>query len=65
MDAVGRACIMHRRDKKCIQNFSRFIKINIIGVGWETVDWIRLAQERAQWRSVVLNFVKIGDIFSS
>lgn len=65
MEDLGRAFIMHRRDKKCIQNFSRCIKINIKEVERETVDWIHWAQDRVHWRSVVLNFVKIVDLFSS
>jgi hypothetical protein len=35
------------------------IKINIIELGWDGVDWIALAEERDQWRfpvRTVMNF---------
>jgi hypothetical protein len=30
-----------------------YIKIDLIEVGWDGVDWIDVAQERNQWRAVV------------
>jgi hypothetical protein len=29
------------------------IKINLGGIGWDTMDWIDLAQDRDQWRALV------------
>jgi hypothetical protein len=29
------------------------IKMNLEEIGWEGVDWIRMVQDRDQWRTVV------------
>jgi hypothetical protein len=29
------------------------IKMDLIAIGWEGVDWIDLAQDRDQWRALV------------
>jgi hypothetical protein len=29
------------------------IKIDLIEIGWDGVDWIDLAQDRDQWRALV------------
>jgi hypothetical protein len=29
------------------------IRMNIRGIGYESVDWIHLAQDKDQWRAVV------------
>jgi hypothetical protein len=29
------------------------IKINLIEIGWDDMDWIDLAQDRDQWRALV------------
>jgi hypothetical protein len=29
------------------------IRMDLSVIGWESVDWIRLAQDRIQWRAVV------------
>jgi hypothetical protein len=29
------------------------IKIDLIEIGWEGMDWIDLAQDRDQWRALV------------
>jgi len=29
------------------------IRLDLMGVGWEAVDWIRLAQDRDKWRALV------------
>jgi hypothetical protein len=29
------------------------IKMNLIEIGWDGVDWIELAQDRDQWRALV------------
>jgi hypothetical protein len=26
------------------------IKIDLVGIGWEDVDWIHLGQDKDQWR---------------
>jgi len=50
---MGGACSTHGRDEKFIH------KMGFIETGWEDVGWIRLAQDRVQWRALmnnVLNF---------
>jgi hypothetical protein len=29
------------------------IRVNLRGIGWESVDWIILAQDRIQWRALL------------
>jgi hypothetical protein len=29
------------------------IKMNLIEIGWDGVDWIELAEDRDQWRALV------------
>jgi hypothetical protein len=30
-----------------------YIKMDLIGMGWDGVDWIGLAQDRYRWRALV------------
>ena len=60
------ACIGHRAESSCIQNFggdkrplerSRHrwenkMKVNLQQTGWRTADWVDLAQDRNRWRLV-------------
>jgi hypothetical protein len=47
------------------------IKMNVIEIGWEIMNWIHLAQKRDQWQAVhntVMNFrvlLKIGNVLHS
>jgi hypothetical protein len=34
--------------RRCADN----IRMNLMKIGWEGVDWIHLAQDREQWRAV-------------
>jgi hypothetical protein len=38
-----------RLRRRCVEN----IKIDLRGIGWDDVDWIDLAQDRDQWRTLV------------
>jgi len=29
------------------------IRMNLVETGWEAVDWIRVAQDKNQWRDLV------------
>jgi hypothetical protein len=29
------------------------VKINLIDIGWDGLDWINLAQDKDQWRALV------------
>jgi hypothetical protein len=46
------------------------MKIHLRGIGWETMDWMHLAQDRDQWRAavdVVMNLrlpYKVGNLLS-
>lgn len=59
----------------CIQHFvgnpegkgpfwrlQRTIKINLMGIGFEGVDWIRVAQVRIQWLALVNIVMKLRSI---
>jgi hypothetical protein len=30
------------------------IRMDLTEIGWEDVEWVRLAQDRGQWRAVVI-----------
>jgi hypothetical protein len=36
------------------------IKINLREIGWDHTDWIDLAQDRDQWRTVVNTVMNLG-----
>jgi hypothetical protein len=38
-----------RLRRRCLEN----IKIDLREIGWDIVDWIDLAQDRDQWRTLV------------
>jgi hypothetical protein len=38
-----------RPRRRCVEN----IKMDLIEIGWDGVDWIKLAQDRDQWRAFV------------
>jgi hypothetical protein len=35
------------------------MKINLREIGWDGVDWIDMAQDRDQWRSLVNTVLKL------
>jgi hypothetical protein len=44
-----------RRRRKCEDN----IKMDLREIGWEGVDWIHLAQDTDQWRTLVNTVMKL------
>jgi hypothetical protein len=61
---VGGTCGTHRAGEECVQGFdgkSRRkenpwkdgISMNLREIGWGSVDWIQLAQDRERWRVLV------------
>jgi hypothetical protein len=49
---VGGTCGTHGRGEECVQGFDG-IGIDLRETGWETVEWIQLAQDRDRWLSLV------------
>jgi hypothetical protein len=35
------------------------IKIDLRGIGWDGVDWIKLAQDRDQWKALVITVMNL------
>jgi hypothetical protein len=35
------------------------IRMDIMEIGWEGVDWIHLAQDRDEWRTLVNTVIKL------
>jgi hypothetical protein len=57
---VGGTCGKHGRGEKSVQGFSidgRIgIRMDLGDIGWGSVEWILLAQDRGRWR-VLVNMV--------
>jgi hypothetical protein len=41
--------LLGRPRRRCVDN----IKMHLIEIGWDDVDWIDIAQNRDQWRALV------------
>jgi hypothetical protein len=48
---MGKACSTHGRDEKRVLGIDG--KISEWILGWGSVDWVHLAQDRDQWRAIV------------
>jgi hypothetical protein len=35
------------------------IKMDLRGIGWDVIDWIDLAQDRDQWRTLVTTVMNL------
>jgi hypothetical protein len=44
-----------RARRRCVDN----IKIDLREIGWDGMDWIDLAQDRDQWRTLVNTVMKL------
>jgi hypothetical protein len=36
------------------------IEMNLREIGWDSIDWIELAQDRDQWRALVNTVMNLG-----
>jgi len=47
----------HGRPRRVWKNNT---KIDLREIGWEGVDWMHMAQDRDQWRTIVNTVMKLG-----
>jgi hypothetical protein len=41
------------------------IKMDLTEIGWDSMDWIVLPQDRAQWRALLKTVMNLGKFLSS
>ena len=51
--------LMEKLLLRSTRRWKNIIKIDLVGIGWEGVDWIQLVQDRENWRVVLKTAMKI------
>jgi hypothetical protein len=51
---MGRACSTYGETRNAYRSFGgKYIEMILREIGWCSMDWIHLAQDRDQWRALV------------